>query len=703
MQARAILAAASLHVLFLLLGVTLSDVALARGPQQLTAPPPTAPPAAQSPDPGQSGMARHLSDLMPGSAARSRADAIRHDGFRDGTAELRRRQVESGKHLKHGATLDTVPYWSGSYTYQGLEFTYRMVGSDPKNGSTTTVVPTVIIPLRFVFPDGQVFDASTDLVDGQTPVQGIVNSPIFQNYHFVLGGTAVGDTQYGDAFQRANFWNSVSTRAPNYHVLLGQPTVLPAQIIQVPQGRGTYFTNPSTGRTIPLVDFGLLAEQETAIRASLNLSPRSLAMMVWGQVVVQSVSFPGLPAVRGWHGSEPVSGGQLTFVSASYDSAQGSYWPDIYTMSHEIVEWLDDPFGDNFTAGWNPPYIARGDRCDSTYVAGDAMEVADPVEMFVESAVALPTSTFTYHVTEAMFIDFFTRRDRSRSVNGQYSMFTFGAPYGLPSEPSAPCTGHVEYEASYVEYPGAYFTDVNGINSQGWIVGGYWDLAGGHAFVRDDSGFRTLDPPGAQWARAFKINNSGAIVGNYIDAFGFMHGFSYHNGRWRQIDVPGAADTIAFGINDQGDIVGSYDNNEPITRAFVLRGDRYERLDSPLGTQTMAFGINDLGVVAGVAYDDPYGPVLGFTFWNGNFREFGFPGAFNTQPTSVSNMNDLAGLFVDYFGLTGMVTVAGYPHVVGAITWGNDSNGHIVGYAYDFGAGRWKGVIGTLPLARNVH
>jgi hypothetical protein len=67
-----------------------------------------------------------------------------------------------------------------------------MVGTDPKLGSKTTVIPTAIIPLRFVFPDGQVFDSGTDLVDGQTAIQGIINSPIFKNYNFVSGERALG-------------------------------------------------------------------------------------------------------------------------------------------------------------------------------------------------------------------------------------------------------------------------------------------------------------------------------------------------------------------------------------------------------------------------------------------------------------------------------------------------------------------------------
>ena len=28
----------------------------------------------------------------------------------------------------------------------------------------------------------------------------------------------------------------------------------------------------------------------------------------------------------------------------------------MYPLSHEIVEWMDDPFIDNFSPGWDHPY-----------------------------------------------------------------------------------------------------------------------------------------------------------------------------------------------------------------------------------------------------------------------------------------------------------------------------------------------------------
>src|SRR5205085_1928112 len=84
---------------------------------------------------------------------------------------------------------------------------------------------TVVIPFRFVFADGSVMDGSDDLALLQ-------QSPIFQNYSYKLSGGDV--TQYGDAVFRAQ-WNKSTG---NYHVPLGQPTVLPTVTINVPANQG---------------------------------------------------------------------------------------------------------------------------------------------------------------------------------------------------------------------------------------------------------------------------------------------------------------------------------------------------------------------------------------------------------------------------------------------------------------------------------
>jgi hypothetical protein len=617
------------------------------------------------------------------------------------------RRVGDALNLIHGkidpgaAAVSTIPHWSDSFTYNGLVYNYTMVGTDPKRGPATTVIPTVLIPLRFVFADGNVFDASTDLIDGQTPIQGIVNSPIFQNYNFNNTSVHVGNTQWGDAFQRANFWDSVSTKAPNYHVMLGQPTVLPTQTINVPVGLFSYFTD-FQGHLVPVVEDQFLFNQTNPILAAANVSSNTLPIMVFGKIIGNTVG--------GYHGITSLHGNDLqTFIGAGYYYANVDV-PDVYVLSHEIAEWMDDPFTNNFTPGWDFPFVSNDQRCDSSFAtAGDAgldlLEVADPVAIFVESSVALPGGTFTYHVTEAMFIDFYTRSTRSRSYNGQYSFFEIGAPFGLLTGPSAVCTGHVEFTPTFVDFPGAIFTVVRGINNKNVAVGYYFDGAfQQHGFIFDGSKYLTLDYPDSLATFAEKVNDTGVMVGTFADASGGLHGFSYIGGAWKQIDFPGShADTQVTGVNSAGAIVGIYDLSQPVQHSFLLQTGQYRQIENPFGPQTNVFAINDAGSITGIGYTNPYpaGPFTPFILSRGTFSPFPFPGSVTTRLSSINNGNDLAGSFIDPDGIRkGMVTVNGFPYQVFALVWGNNDLQQICGSTFDSN-GQEHGFIGTLPLQRS--
>lgn len=664
-------------------------------------------------EPQQPSVPPSLLEIANGSKrgiAQANGTGTSRRGFVDGTDDLKRLQEKRGERLSPQATQNTIPFWSDSFAYQGLEFKYKMVGTDPKNGSRTTVIPTELIPLRFVFPDGHVFDASTDIVDGQTPVQGIINSPIFQNYHFVLGGTDVGNTQYGDAFQRANFWDSVSTRSKNYHVLLVQPTVMPTQTIIVPAAMGFYYYDPFLNVSLPIVNKTFLIEQERSIRSNLHISPSSLAILIWGRVSPESSSSPGYPGASAWHGSEAANGGVVTFIGTTYDYAAFGGFPDVYPLSHEIAEWMDDPFVDNFTPGWNIPFIEPSERCNSGAIVRGLLEVADPVQFFTEAVVTLPSSGFTYHVTEAMFIDFYTRSDRSRSVNGHYSMFTIGAPYGLPSQPSSECIGSVQAAQHYIDVPGSIWSEARGLNNRDEVVGFYLDPQSGYrGYLWRNGSFTTLDFPGALWTLPSKINDLGVVVGYFLDGTGFPHGFSYGNGRWTPIDFPGSTDTVAVGINSVGDVVGVFDVTQPLTHGFILHNGQFTRVDTPFGEQSEIDGINDAGTLAGYTWNDPFnGPVLGVLGHDNQFSLINMPGATFTLPGSVNNGSLVTGTFINgnenY--ASGFIRLFGYLHEVNAgfsVTFVYDGNDHnrIVGRTFDFSRNHSVGYIGDLPITKS--
>jgi hypothetical protein len=145
-----------------------------------------------------------------------------------------------------------IPHWSSSFRTDGVEYPYTVLGSDPSLNQTT-VIPTVIVPYRLILPDGGVFDASTDLIDGVTPLAGIVNSPMFKNVTWTAGATQLGTTQFGDAVMRANFWSSIPGDRSGYHVLLSDPQILAPLVINVPPGYSQTRID-SAGARVGIVD-----------------------------------------------------------------------------------------------------------------------------------------------------------------------------------------------------------------------------------------------------------------------------------------------------------------------------------------------------------------------------------------------------------------------------------------------------------------
>lgn len=131
----------------------------------------------------------------------------------------------------HAILAATPPTWTFSYSYGGTTYRETLLGRSPTGGVTTTV-PVVVVPVQLTYGT-VVMSPERVLADGETTVQNTLASPLFQQQTYVQGGTDVGTTQYGDAFQRASLWGTVHTH-PGYHLLLAAPTVEPLQSLTVP-------------------------------------------------------------------------------------------------------------------------------------------------------------------------------------------------------------------------------------------------------------------------------------------------------------------------------------------------------------------------------------------------------------------------------------------------------------------------------------
>jgi uncharacterized membrane protein len=617
-------------------------------------------------------------------------DGVSFPGTIDGK---KRSRIQISDQLATPSRGLTIPYWSDSFSYRGITYKYDMVGTDPKRGSATTTIQTVIIPMRFVFENGLVFDAATDLIDGQTSIQGMINSPIFQNYDFTSGGTHVGNTQYGDAFQRANFWNSVSRRSPDYHVLLGQPSVAPAFEVFVPNSM-VRFVPEGNGEVLPQIDEDFLQQATLDALAQTNVSTQALSIVDWGNVLGTFTS--------GYHRNRLATDGVQTYIATGYHPRTPFFrFQDTAVFSHEVLEWLDDPFEfDNFTPGWDPVFSAYP-RCISE-ITDDELEVGDVFEFTPQGFVALNTANGLYHLQEGAFLDYFTRNATSRSVNGQYSFF------GVASSPSASCIGHLEIQPTLIEFSNATVTVADGINDRGQIVGVFIDQSNiVHGFIYDRGQYTQLDHPGAIETDLNGINNSGQIAGYYLDVAGLPHGFVYFHGTFSPVDFPGATDSAPLGINSRGDIVGAYDLTSAITHGFAFQNGQFITVDSPFGPQTEVSSINDFGHVAGIAFDDPSGPIHGFILGRSGFTNFDLPGALITVPNAINDQGEHGGVFFEpdiFIGTLdgfGYVTINGNTYALNYYLLGMNNQNQIVGNAFNFITNRRIGFVATIPSGNN--
>jgi len=300
------------------------------------------------------------------------------------------------------ASLQT---WNGSFTYNGTNYSYNMVGTAPSTNTSTTVT-TYIIPVKIVITPRRgskiTFDPSHVLSTGNTVTKQTTISPIFNSSTtYVQGGVNVGTTQYEDAFQRANFWGTVQTDS-NYHVLLGGPTVLAEQTLSPPSRYGT--TGSPFGFTAGLVDINWFDAQLPTIMTNLGIQPNTFPIFLTYDVYLTE---SGQCCIGGYHSSEGSLSNLQSYAEFTYVDHVGVFSQDISALSHEAGEWVDDPLTVNYNGNNTPCGI---------------LEVGDPLENEPNYGdYAYTLNNFTYHMQDLAFLPYFGA-PRTTSVN---SWFTF--------------------------------------------------------------------------------------------------------------------------------------------------------------------------------------------------------------------------------------------------------------------------------------
>jgi len=347
--------------------------------------------------------------------------------------------------LPHNAI--SVPIWAYRFPYAGQLYGSNMVGTDPAAGSSTTVVPVTIVPLRLTFVrDGQVMDFPGMAAE-------LANSSLFSPFPFVTG-----TTQYLDAYRRGDFWQEVTTTSPDYHTLLGGPTISPVQNWTVPAAQGLTFIDPAANRRHAYADGAWFSHQLNQAISSLQIDPRSLVIFlayntgVVYQGTPDSCFTTGCSVFGGVHGAITSGNPNLdaipyrslnTYAYAEFEDLGDEVPPGLnehlLAISHELLEWLDDPviigtdpsqpYGPfavgSIVPAWNTPFNPGG--CSNLYEVADPAEVGGPL-----IGVPNPTSGKIDLFADAVFHPWFAR-------TASTSLFGFHDIAGYFQQPSDPC------------------------------------------------------------------------------------------------------------------------------------------------------------------------------------------------------------------------------------------------------------------------
>jgi len=347
-------------------------------------------------------------------------------------------------------TSNTIPYWSSSFTdpTNGVTYPFTMVGTNPAASATKTVVTNEIIPLKIVYSNP--FTISSD---GTSRVPAVLASPVFKTSNYVVSND--NGQQYGSAFMRSQF-NTFGS----YGVDLGTPTVLPTQTINVPSNQGQALFRTGDGSILGVVQVQWMGQ--------LHIDPKSLPIFLVDNTFLydgKDWQAPGACCILGYHGaghpegngagSTSGNGNQAvqTFLFASWMSpgtfgggylcnstfthcGDESTFPgadnvlsDIHALSHEVAEWLDDPFTNNWVQPWAVPTAQQ-------YGCTNILETGDPV---VGIGWEQPVSGVTYHPEDEVFKSWFARDRPSVAKNGNYTMMGPYNPFGFSNYPAPTC------------------------------------------------------------------------------------------------------------------------------------------------------------------------------------------------------------------------------------------------------------------------
>jgi hypothetical protein len=326
----------------------------------------------------------------------------------------------------HQQQIGSVPHFTGSFFSEGKAFPYTLVGTKPQAGGTTEI-PTQLVPVSMFFEGFEDERGEPIVLTPGHILPRIKDSPNFRTAPYAT----VGNAQFADAVQRAQFFRIM---AQDWHTTLGEPQELRPVVIDVPRGLAKVYRNRSGGGLYAVVDSAFFISQLNTIVQLEELRPEALALVLTANVFLS----PGVDVkkccVLGFHTA--FESGRLanvpqiqTLVWASWidQGILGTSVGDITPLSHEISEWMNNPFGNNLVPAWQP--LGGSGGCQTT------IETADPLAALPNAGYPVTIDGYVYHPQNQVLLAWFTHGPPD-SVDGAFSF----PDESLVTRAAQPCT-----------------------------------------------------------------------------------------------------------------------------------------------------------------------------------------------------------------------------------------------------------------------
>jgi hypothetical protein len=339
--------------------------------------------------------------------------------------------------------LDTAPTFTGAFAspFNAIDpflngvFPFVMIGNQPLLGGTTELNANITaVSLQLLNPDNSVF-ANVPF----KPFEDLTeDSPVFRDANY-----SVGRTQFGDAIQRAEFFNMMEE---SWHTRLN-PRYVNRVALQIPfsvqlvfpdntvKTVRTYFTQPAAdGSTVVfLLDlvFNLLDTNQVIndINGG-NFTTKAVNYHLYPNTFLFSIVDEQLDTVcctLGFHTYflDPTATPQPRWIYAFASwMSPGTFPPgvqDVTALSHETSELLNDPFGNNIVPTWQFPGVPANDNVDCQA----NLETGDPIEVLPNETVPIVTreqhEVFTYHPQTEALLQWFENGATSNAIGGAFS------------------------------------------------------------------------------------------------------------------------------------------------------------------------------------------------------------------------------------------------------------------------------------------